>query len=888
MASDQENQENKKEEETQEEESNTLKVEDKSYSVVFLVTIMVMLLVTVWTIYDEAITRRPWKKVQEEFFKYEHEVTKAEYEEALKAMPEEERELTAKLEEAKKNLEKNEEYKKASQDLRDKEIALEDVTQKYQFAKSELDAAFYLYKHALHRGSDASGEKAEVDKLEKFANSFLPKIDEAQEKRDEALANLDEVEKEIVELTKKIDELKADANKYKFKLEAVARKIPKIEQLVIEDIDMVDRCSSCHLGIDEPEFADVQKFPQPHTAHPNREFLLGNHPIDKFGCVLCHGGQGRAMTYEDALSRDNEYWKDPVAEGFFIESNCKKCHFQVVDLEGAPHFSKGNRLLRELGCHGCHKIEGYEDLEKVGPDLTKLKMKTANPEWLIRWIENPKSYLPHTKMPNFKFSRDEAESVAAYLLNTSEEAELEKVEYSEKMIDDGKKIVEQVGCYGCHFIGERPSDLKRTYLDGDFDYAPDLSRVGDKVDPDWLFAWVKDPSSYNSSTKMPNLRLSDGEAKATTAYLMSTKSQDYGDHILHLNDPQVIEKGRILIQNYGCFGCHNIKGFENAARIGVELTEFSNKEAEALDFGDVTEIDFTWEAWTKNKLKNPRLFATERIVARMPDFELTDDEVEALTVLLKSFRGGNMSPNHARMLTKKEQEIEKGRRLVEKYNCVGCHKIENRGGDIAPIISDFMVAEGKSRDEAVALVPPNLNGEGDKVQAEWLFNFLKNPVPIRPWLNVKMPTFNLSKDEATDIARYFASLADVDFPFEFVDQGEISKDQIKVGKEIFTLLQCKSCHPTKGQTLDLDVGSLAPDLTMAKDRLRHDWIARWLKDPQSIQKGTKMPNNWIGVGRGERRRYIPAAPSMRKIYKEYKKEQVDMQIDALRDYLLTL
>ena len=56
----------------------------------------------------------------------------------------------------------------------------------------------------------------------------------------------------------------------------------------------VDRCESCHMGIDKPGFEDA---PPPFQTHPNREGILGSHPVNRFGCTICHEGQGTALDY---------------------------------------------------------------------------------------------------------------------------------------------------------------------------------------------------------------------------------------------------------------------------------------------------------------------------------------------------------------------------------------------------------------------------------------------------------------------------------------------------------------------------------------------------------------------------------------------------------------
>ena len=62
----------------------------------------------------------------------------------------------------------------------------------------------------------------------------------------------------------------------------------------------------------------------------------------------------------------------------------------------------------------------------------------------------------------------------------------------------------------------------------------------------------------------------------------------------------------------------------------------------------------------------------------------------------------------------------------------------------------------------------------------------------------------------------------------------------------------------------------APDLTMARQRLNPNWILKWLKDPQKVQPGTKMPS------------FYPGGPDNVLGGKE------DLQIEALRDYLMSI
>lgn len=156
--------------------------------------------------------------------------------------------------------------------------------------------------------------------------------------------------------------------------------------------------------------------------------------------------------------------------------------------------------------------------------------------------------------------------------------------------------------------------------------------------------------------------------------------------------------------------------------------------------------------------------------------------------------------------------------------------IEGAGGDIRPT-------------KEQAQWPPNLNTQGAKTQPLWLHPFLKDPsmVKLRPWLTARMPTFHLTEKQAGAIERYFSELDKVDYPF-INTEVETDAETLKVGAELFTKLSCQSCHPTgnsipPGKTPD----ELAPNLQLAAQRLRPEWILQWLADPQKIFPGTRMP-----------------------------------------------
>ena len=140
--------------------------------------------------------------------------------------------------------------------------------------------------------------------------------------------------------------------------------------------------------------------------------------------------------------------------------------------------------------------------------------------------------------------------------------------------------------------------------------------------------------------------------------------------------------------------------------------------------------------------------------------------------------------------------------------------------------------------------PPNLVGEGARVQAEWLAAYLAEPgrIVLRPWHVVRMPTFGLPDGEIGALVAYFADREEKDLvsaPATALDPRSVA-----IGHETFDMLSCGRCHPAGPEAaaaVGLPVVNLAPSLLIAKRRLRFEWIAEWIKDPQSRLPGTRMP-----------------------------------------------
>jgi mono/diheme cytochrome c family protein len=605
-----------------------------------------------------------------------------------------------------------------------------------------------------------------------------------------------------------------------------------------------------------------------------------------------------------------------------------------VDVPQADRLNAGIFLIERNGCFGCHKIKGWEGLRKVGPDLTRVASKTSE-EWIFRWIKEPKAFRP-TRMPQIwdvrtpdqdtaerkARSNTEVNAVVAYLVDKSA-----RVSYPDPPRGDlaaGRRLFESVGCMACHRIGDDRRGVEGIAAASFRTHGPNLDGTGSKVNAGWLYAWVRNPKGYWHETRMPNLRLSETEAADVTAYLMSLKNEAFAsrerpsldkairDDILlkeylyiqysvadaqkkldSLGDRErTLYLGERVIARQGCFGCHEIPGFEKTAPVGTELTEEGSKLVERLDFGYLEhEIPHTLPAWVKQKLLDPRIFDRDKPakrpeeLLRMPKFFFTEEEADAIVTAVLSFSKEQIPLAAQKQLSADEKYVETGRRLVRDYNCQGCHVLGARGGAIRTIIEGQLVDQGMdpvdARLRAPALSPPTLYnetariGEGSRVQTPWLHGFLGDPShKIRPWLKVRMPTFSFTDEQRNTITRFFATLDKVPYPYE--PAPRVEPTAVATGKLLFEKWRCVSCHVVAGKLPSQeDPAMMAPDLAEVPRRLRAEWIAQWLQDPGRIQPGTRMPANF-------------PANAQENAYPEILGGDQAKQIDAVRAYLLTL
>jgi cbb3-type cytochrome oxidase cytochrome c subunit len=319
-----------------------------------------------------------------------------------------------------------------------------------------------------------------------------------------------------------------------------------IREIRVDALRRVDRCTTCHLGVDDPNFAGA---PEPFRTHSS---LLTSHPPEKFGCTICHNGRGRGVTTL-AAHGDSEEAPSRLWRGVYLQAACYLCHGetspsislgQALQPESVATVLEGRKVINQLRCLRCHQIRGEGESE--GPELSAVASRR---DWveIFAHLLNPQAMSPGSTMPDFPLTRGQAEAITAYLLTLQGPGrEVYDVRYltrgalnvgtwnvERETWDvgretwnvkretwnvkrgtryDGRALFVGLGCTYCHRVGVAGGEV-----------GPALTHIGRVRDLDWLRRLLRDPAAILADGTMPRLYLNDAQVEAVADYLATLR-----------------------------------------------------------------------------------------------------------------------------------------------------------------------------------------------------------------------------------------------------------------------------------------------------------------------------------------------------------------------------
>lgn len=388
----------------------------------------------------------------------------------------------------------------------------------------------------------------------------------------------------------------------------------------------------------------------------------------------------------------------------------------------------------------------------------------------------------------------------------------------------GKQLISNLGCPVCHELPGLDTTIREE--------APNLTFEGEMVRPEWLFAFLKNPTRVRPAIqgRMPDFRLTDREALALTEYLLSLRDglPEPPAHVRYQGTSSaesVAAAKKLTGKDYfDCFNCHILGNQKPAGK-----PEDWAPDLDRIRHRFRPDFFLKWLADPNRyrpNTKMPEFFPDKE---SGPDDVLEGDELRQMAALrdyLMSLGPVTIDPSYQRAkAANPDLRRAEGRKLMVRLNCVGCHNVAG-------------MPSGKQ-------VGPSLAHEGSRVRRDWLVSFLRNPGVIKPEYALmvagkgagpRMPSFKLTPEEVASIADFMSQTLVDPQAKDPVDGTPPSTELVRQGENLFAEKFCNNCHRIKQRP-----GGIGPDLTHAGQRLRPGWTVKFIQRP-SHYLDTRMPN----------------------------------------------
>jgi cytochrome c551/c552 len=625
---------------------------------------------------------------------------------------------------------------------------------------------------------------------------------------------------------------------------------------------LVDRCQSCHLGTDPlivPVVMTVTKADlgleknkdAPYSSHPDPD-MVKYHPLEKFGCSPCHGGNGRALDTVVKAHGRYEHWLWPLNYRENFEAGCQQCHASDMVTEHAPVLNHAKALYREKGCIGCHRFQGFdnqdEQLVSARQAIAQLENQKQDDRLQIAEL-NKKG---DTATDNEAANRYYTQATNLTVTISSMDAQIEQLDQrSHNLLQEIKKV------------------------------GPDLKEARMKIHKEWIPYWLKHTHEFRPTTKMPQFRLQDDEIQAIAAYVW--QSAIAGPE-LPKQTPGNAAHGKELFEARGCEACHsigegpNLVGGDfaaNLSRVGEKdnydylVRWILNPRVRTRPYSPYEKRDLGPEDYAKHGL--PFVFdldhsrspndGHELVVQQMtvmPSLRLTVEDARDIASFLLTQKHADATYEPAAFMDDPKLKAQ-GKALIQHYGCAGCHEIS--GMEDEGRIGTELTNEGSkpierldfalyTEDAKLGVLPDGKKSpRGAWYDLKGFFeNKLTDPAVFDhgkykpdPMDRLRMPKPNVTKDDIDALTTFLLGSTDPTLPQEYMYKPADQRAAIQKGWWIVTKYNCIGCHQIGIGQRSVLMGlpqyqgenkqNLPPVLTSEGARVNPEWLKGFLANP---------------------------------------------------------
>jgi len=868
----------------------------KSYALYYVISMVILTASLFWALWDEDYGQRPWKSFQHEW--------KDRYSAFLKT-------AESKSTKSEKDVEQSADYRKLQNDYQQAYQAAaprrDDLQKQISAVNAKILAVQSVFTdrrayvnaltYEMETDTSQSGKKSKQNEIKEYKGKLATveypdghrekynfsqleeKYNDLRDERTMLNAELGDVLKPVTEANNKmsayITEHMVDLTPAQ--IDGLKKKTtewdPKIVQINVADANIVDRCESCHMGIREPlkltaasMTSKGEKKPDEYArafvSHPEPE-LLKVHEPDKFGCSPCHQGNGRATTSMEKAHGNYEHWLWPLFPKQNAEAGCQTCHaadMLIVSGDVGWTISNGKDLFRQRGCVGCHRYEGYdkepEELNTVSQQIKQFEGQKK---------ENLKVAADYMKQADAAESNDEAnrlndKAIALKVTNSKLDGRIQQLDFqSHSLMQDMKKV------------------------------GPNLKDVRLKLNKNWIPVWLKKPTDFRPTTKMPNFRLSDHQIQAISAYLWQSALTDP----LPKQKPGNAEHGKELFESRGCLACHSIgEGSQmtggtfaaNLTRVGEKANYdylvrwIHNARQRTRPYCPYEKKDIGPEDYAKKGL--PYQFDLDHSQCPNDGHELQVQNMTVMPSLRLSIEDAQDIASY--LMTQKKQEPSsyaeasfmddpnlkaEGKKWIRHYGCSGCHEIS--GMEDEGRIGTELTYEGSKPierlDFALFTVPAE-RGETEPITDPEDLQRLPDGPAKGPWYNhkgffehklaepnvydkgkvkseteaLRMPNLHLTSEQVRELTTFLLGSEESSLPSDYQYKPGDTRRDIQEGWWIVKKYNCMGCHQFIPGQKTILMGlpqyrdtpeQLPPKLLTEGARVNPEWLRRFLSNP---------------------------------------------------------
>ncbi len=630
---------------------------------------------------------------------------------------------------------------------------------------------------------------------------------------------------------------------------------------------LVDRCQSCHVGTDQklvpPQLvltkADLgmaKSKDAPFTSHPDPE-LLALHPLERFGCSPCHGGNGRAL---DSVTRGHgryEHWLWPLYYPENYEAGCQQCHAADMVTDHAAVLNEGKQLYRQRGCIGCHRFQGFdnqdEQLVSVRQQIMQLSSDKEQDELEIPRLQKQGDTAPDNETANALYAKATNLTVTVSRIDTQLS---EGERRSHTLLQEVKKV------------------------------GPDLKEARMKLRKEWIPYWLSHTHEFRPTTKMPQFRFADGDVQAISAFIWQQGLT--GPPLDHQPQGNAAH-GKELLESRGCLACHSIGEGSNSiggtfaanlSRVGEKenydyiVRWVHNPRQRTRPYCPFEKRDLGPEDYAKHNL--PYVFdldhsrcpndGHELVVQQptvMPSLRLPIEDARDIATYLMTRKHPDASYADASYMDDPQLKT-KGEDLVRHYGCAGCHEIS--GLEDEGRIGTELTNEGSkpierldfalwTEDAKRGILPDGKPSIRNGKETPWFDSKgffeqkLLNPgvydqgkFHANPMDALRMPKPNLyGKGDVEALVTFLLGSTDPTLPPEYMYKPADRHRYIQEGWWVVTKYNCIGCHQIgigqRSVLMDLPMyqgenkANLPPVLTTEGARVNPEWLKGFLANP---------------------------------------------------------